>query len=224
VFLLWKKARYILRHEGFPALLKKSLLFIRQSIYFSRKYNLHFAVLEQLLILEVKKPSIENLTVQIVSTNGAVEELSGKGFIFKPWKPEYKNRLDKGAIAFCAFDGTKLIHVSWCAMTEEAMKVLKEPPYRVDFAANEVANGDYWTDPEYRGRSVAFYVTQMRQKYLRENGIVSTRGATPFDNKTSQKVARLLPITARTVGHYRRILWWHTWKESPVDSKENPAA
>ena len=94
----------------------------------------------------------------------------------------------------------------------------------MDFANHEAANGDYWTHPEYRGKSVAFYATQMRQKYLRGIGITHTRGATPFDNKASQKVARLQPVTARSAGLYRRILCWESWKEFQLDATTDKPA
>jgi len=165
MFLLWKKARYILRHEGFPSLLKRILLFIRQSIFFSRRYYLRAGKLAE-ISREYILPDVEDLSVQIVTNNREYEELSAAGFVFKPWNPQCRIRLDKGAIAVCAFSGKQLVHVNWSAMTREAMKSFREPPYKVDFDNNEVASGDIWTHPEYRGKGIAYYVLRMMHKYM----------------------------------------------------------
>jgi len=199
MLLMLEKARYVIRHEGFPTFLRRGLLFIKQSIYFSRKYYLYVGKVEE-LPRKADSPKAENVVVRIISSNYEFEQLSEEGFIFKPWNPEYRIRLDKGSQSFCAFSNRQLVHVSWCARTLEGMKSFGEPPYKVDFADNEVVSGDYWTHPGYRGMNLAHYVTRMRVQYLRENGVVTTRSAVPLDNLASQRVIRPGGPKLRAVG------------------------
>ena len=81
-----------------------------------------------------------------------------------------------------------------------------------------------WTDSGYRGKGVAHYVLRMRQQYLRENGVVATKGAIPLDNQASLRVPRSGRSKAYATGHYIRILLLHHWKETPFDEKAEQAA
>ena len=168
----------------------------------------------------ITAPKIENFGFNIITANRQVDELTSEGFVFKPWYPIYKRRLDSGAIAFCGFAGKELAHVSWWALTAEAMKSLAEPPFSVDFQNNEAACGDYWTNQRYRGLGIAHYASRMSQQYMRDNGIVMYRGTIAKRNLQAQRISRQTNSYVYKEGRYLKILWWKFWKETPVIVKE----
>jgi len=214
-----EKALYVLRNEGFSAFLKQALLFLTQSLFFDRTYYLYVGSLEEVGRV-VAKPQIDNPSLQTIRTNREVEELSAEGYILKPWYPEYRNRLDKGVTAYCAFAGKQMAHINWCATTEEGMRALGEPPYRIDFASGEIAWGDYWTHPEYRGKSVAHYAICNIQQYLRDSGKRVTRGVIRTSNRPSQRVPRDGDGKIAAIVRHRKILFWQSCKETPVPEEQ----
>lgn len=215
VTLLFAKAKYIIRNEGWIALIKATIVFLRYKLFFYRTYYLRENRLHDSIGREVP-PLINEYSLEIISYIQQVEELTKEGYEFKPWYSVSKNRFDKGAVAFCIFIGKELGHISWCALNDEAWNSLDEPPIKVNFANNESATGGYWTNPKYRGKGLAYYTTQLILQYLRDNGRVVAKGARATDNYPAQRVSR---ANSRTyaIGCHLKILWWKSWKETPID-------
>jgi len=216
-----EKAKYIIREEGLTTFLKRGFLFIRHSLVFNRTYYIYEGRLKE-INSKAEKTEVKDLAVRIISGNEEFAQLSLEGFVFKSWKPEYRDRLNRGAISYCAFIDKQLVHVSWTAATEDAMRSLDEPPYYVDFAGGEISIGDYWTHPDYRGKGIAYAVTNRRRQYLIENGIETTCGSIRKDNRPSLRVTRFGDTYITATGRHRRILFWQSWKETPVDAGDKP--
>ena len=212
--ILMKKALYAFRNDGFFTSVKRTLLFLRHLLFFKRTYYIYEGDLE-VMTREAERPDIEDFTIKILTNTAEFEQLCAEGFLFRPWKPEYRNRLTCGATAHCAFDGKQLIHVSWYADTEKGKRSLGEPPYPVDFAKGEISLGDYWTHPDYRGKNVSHYVTRTRRQYLWDNGKKGTQGSIPVDNMPSRRIVRNGDAQIRALGRHVKILFWQSWRETP---------
>jgi len=161
-------------------------------------------------------PRIEDFTLKIVTTNQEADELGAQGLEFRSYVINARERLDKGAIAFCIFVGQELAYIAWLAMSQQAKDVLDEPPFRVNFSDNEACWGGLWTSPQYRRMGLGTYGAFKRMQFMRERGKVIVRGAVAKDNVASLTMGtthgQKRPVEAR----YLRILWWKSWKEKPL--------
>jgi len=213
--ILWEKALYIFKNEGLVALIRKTIPFLIHQPFFYRKYHLRRINLGQIYDLDIP-PMPEDYYFHVITSNSQVSELTAEGYIFHPWYPTYRYRLDKGAVVFCVFVGKELGHISWCAMTAEAARILGEPPMKVDFTNNELVTGDYWTSPKYRGKGLATYATRDRRLYLLNKGNFIERSAMAVDNVAVHRIPRG-HSSLYAIGRYMKILWWQSWKETSVE-------
>lgn len=162
-------------------------------------------------------PRVNDFTFKIVTTNWEAEQLVANGFEFQSSGGiyTYRERLDKGAIAFCIFIGRELAHVTWVAMTPEAKNTITPLPYRVDFLNKEVCSGASLTIPKYRQKGLAAYIHYKDLQFLKERGITMLRFPIDASNIASQRaVSRFGKIYAKA--HYLKILWWKLWREKPL--------
>ena len=161
-------------------------------------------------------PKIESFTLKIVSTNQEADELEAEGLEFRSHVMNTRERLDKGAIAFCIFVGQELASVEWVAMTQEAKDSVGEPPFEVDFSKNEVCTAGGWTNPKYRGRGLAPYVDFKTSEFVQERGKVVERTSGLKGNIASHRAYAKLGPKMVAEARYLRILWWKSWKEKPL--------
>jgi len=154
-------------------------------------YTTYYLTVEEIKLKEENEarymPKMQDFTFKIVSSNQEADELAAHGLEFRSRPLKYRERLDKGAIAFCIFVGRELAHISWFAFTEEAKQTFSFVPQKVDFANNEAYGGDNWTNPKYRGMGLATYKHFKAYQLLRERGKSVCRGILWKDNLLSQK-------------------------------------
>lgn len=105
-------------------------------------------------------PRIDNFTFKVISTNQEADELEAAGLEFRSLFADARERLDKGAIAFCTFVGREFANIGWAAMSEEASESIKEPPMKVDFAHNEACMGVHGRAQGIGGGPCALYLFQ----------------------------------------------------------------
>ena len=128
----------------------------------------------------------------------------------------FKDKLKKGALAFCIFLNKELIQVTWVALNERAKKEIDYLPFKVFFQKREVNTGAAFTDPHFRGKKLHGYIRSYIYDYLSQEGFVKCRYPIEVNNISSQKgVARFNP-TIIGKGYYLKILWWKFWKEEPI--------
>lgn len=132
--------------------------------------------------------------------------------------------LKNGVVAFCAFVGRELVHMSWVAMNEQAKDSLDDFPFPVDFSNKEAYLG--WTvkNPKYRrvGLSVPLYVYFEIMWSLREQGITACHFVVGKSKTVSRNtLAKRVPIRPYREGCYLRLFWWKFWKEKPLPPGQN---
>ncbi len=218
---LFTRAKQILQTEGLIPLFRQAFAFVvRRSFSCGTSYLYEYATENVRKLNEADfMPKIDNFTFKIISTNHEADELEAKGLEFLQFRSPLNNdrdRLEKGAIALCIFIGRELAHIHWIAVTEEAMEILGEPPYRVDFSNNEACSGGSWTNPKYRRMGISNYVNFKALQFLDERGKVIERSAIATRNIASQRSRQPNPPKLYAQGRYLRILWWESWKEKPL--------
>jgi len=224
---LFIRAKLILQTEGFVPLIRRGFPFVVERFFRCRTYYLSEHTVEDIRKLNEADfmPRIDDFTIRIISTNQEVDELEAEGFEFLEFRSPVastRQRLDKGAIAFCIFVERELVSIAWVAMTQEAKDSLDEPPFRVDFAKGEVCGGNVWTNPKYRRMRLSEYNRFKRLEFMMETGGVLWRRAIPTGNIAVRiGYARIGPkIYAEA--RYLKILWWKSWKEKPLTNAAIP--
>jgi hypothetical protein len=215
--LLVRKGRGILREEGVVVFIKRALLFVISPLFRRETYYVYEKDLNELDEAEFR-PKTQNCTLKITSTPEQIDELMAEGFDFSfhPNIYDIKKRISRGAIAFCAFVGQDLAHITWVALNKEAKRDLDVLPYAVDFSNNEVCSGASETNPEYRRMGIYAYVYSKIFSFLSGEGLSIDRFTIGKDNIASQNaLAKFNPIIYAE-GEYSKFLWWKFWKEKPI--------
>jgi hypothetical protein len=202
--VLFKKARNILQTEGLKALIGRGFKrgFYEHQIYYLYEHSLKDRDEANY------QPRIKDFIYMIISTRQEADKLIFNGFDFHPGVTNIRQRLDKGAVAFCVFMEKDLASIGFIAMTQKAMDGLNQPPYKVNFSTGEACTGGGWTNPNYRASGLATYVYFKRLQALKERGKVIARAAVTQDNTVSHKMhARFTPkiIYALTLLFYLTV-------------------
>ena len=162
-------------------------------------------------------PRIQDFTCKIVHTNDEADELATTiGSDFRQCFIDARERLDKGAIAFCIFVKSEIAHIGWVALSEEAKKAMHPIPQKVDFSANEAYVSGGVTIPEYRGKGLSGHNFAIRMQFLRQRGVTLIRGAVRVNNIAPQILALRHGAEMYARARYLRILWYKSWKEKPT--------
>ena len=223
--VLLRRAKQICRTEGLIPLVRRGFTFVvRRFFLYESCYltqNDLSIVGNEANVLRSMPDFTVNPTFKIVATNQEADELEAEGLEFRPRAVNARERLDKGAIAFCLFVGQELASILWVGMTQRAKDALKEPPYQVDFSKGEVCLGDQWTSPKYRGMGLAPYVDFKAAQFVDERGKVSERSVGRTSNIPSKRAYTKLGPNIRAEARYLKILWWKSWKEKPLTPASN---
>jgi len=195
--LLLRRAKRILQTEGLIPLVQGAFRFVAGHLFYCGTSYLYEYATENVRNLNEADfmPKIEDFTFKIISTNHEADELEASGLEFLQFRSPLNNdrdRLEKGTIALCIFIGRELAHIHWIAMAEEAMAILGESPYRVDFSNNEACSGGSWTNPKYRRMGISNYVNFKALQFLNERGKVVERSSIPARNIRSTLPKNLL--------------------------------
>ena len=218
VRLLLERAQRIYRTEGFKPLLRQGLRFVVQRFITCETYYVYRYDVSKVADIDIDEitPGIEGFNERMVHSNREADELELQGFEFRSSTIYSRRALDKGAIAHCMSAGQELAAVGWIAMTEEARVALREPPYKVDFAEGEACITAVWTNPKYRRMGLLYYGGVVRDRFLGDKGIKTRRSMVPKDNIPSVRGAAKYGTELYAEVRYVRILWWKSWKETPV--------
>ncbi len=204
-----------MQEEGLLSLLKKGVEFLGHSLFEYGKYYVYEQSIKE-RDEAAFLPKIRDYTVHVVNNNREADELEAKGFKFRSFSMNTRSYLDKGAIAVCIFVGQELAHIGWIALTEEAKKEFDYIPFPIDFTKREAAAGGAFTNPKYRGKGLMEYGILSRHDFLRGIGIKTTRYTVKTNNIASQRAVAKFGAKAISIGRYIRILWWHSWKQTPL--------
>ena len=208
-----KRGIYVLQKEGIWTFLSQVFSFLGSFFYSRGSYYIY----EKTLTKNEKyqfNTKLQNATIKIISTPEEFEQLGSNGYDFKMML--FKDKLKKGAVAFCAFANKELAHVTWVAFNEKAKKEIDYLPFKVAFQNKEACSGASFTEPKYRGKGLLSYIYAYIFPYLAQRDIVKDKFTIEVNNISSQKAhAKFNPIITGK-GHYLKILWWEFWKEEPI--------
>jgi RimJ/RimL family protein N-acetyltransferase len=207
-----ERAKAIIQAEGWVALFRRGGAFLFNRLLHYGIYYLYELKVEERHQAELR-PRIQDFTFEIVPTTQRADELLARGFRFRSSKGIERERLDKGAVAFCIFIGKELAHIGWVAMNEEARNSIARLPIRIDFSGNEAFLGGVWTNPKYRGMGLMTYSAQKRVQFLTEKGIIIVRNAIATGNIAPQKAIAKIGFNCYARARYLRFLWLTFWKE-----------
>jgi GNAT superfamily N-acetyltransferase len=213
---VYREARCIYRTEGLVPLARRAFAF---SLHWLWKYETYYLYETDILMERSEAHFVSRLppfTMHVVSRNEEAEELEADGLEFRSQVSNARERLEKGAIAFCFFVGKELANMAWVALSQEALASFNDPPLKVDFAAGEAYSGGVWTSPEYRGLGFNAYCYFKILEFMRERGKLVSRAAIAVPNVVSQRATGKIGTNVYAEAHYLRVLWWKAWKERPL--------
>jgi RimJ/RimL family protein N-acetyltransferase len=210
------RVKNILRNEGTVALVRQLFSFAVHFLYQCETYYLH----EHTMVERNEGdflPKVKNYVVEIVRSNRDAEELAKKSYDLYSFSIYTRQRLEKGAIAFCILIGEDLAHVGWVTMNGEAVITCEPFQQTVDFKNGEACTGGTSTIPRHEGKGLMTYGCYRRFEYLRELGIKKARNAVATDNAVSLRVHAKFHPRIYAQARHLKILWWQSWKETPVE-------
>ena len=213
---LFHRAKYIFKTEGLLPLIQKGYLFLTKKLF---QYDLFYIIEHSLTQRDENNymPRITSYIFRMISTVKTADEMAYQGLRFYNSSINTRQRLEKGAIAFCIFVEQELAHIGWVALTEEANQSLFQPPFRVDYIYGEAATGGGWTNPRFRGLGLATYIYYKRLDFLKERGKTLARAAVTVDNTPSLIMHSKFTSNVRAKGRLLKILWYRSWKEIPLN-------
>ena len=218
---LFVRAKDVLQREGLEALLRRTLYFLLDPVFQYRTYYFYEYTLRDQNEADFI-PRLNNLTYRIITTSREAGELADNESQFSPYVKRFKERLDKGAIAFYFFVDRELAHWGWVAMNQEAQDSLGGIPIKVDFTKQEAYTGASFTLPKYRGKSLMKYSYFKRLQFLKESGMVISRNAVAKDNVASHHALAKLSPRIYAKAQYLKLGRWQVWRESPFSQASQP--
>ncbi|GEM_PF-405479 len=162
-------------------------------------------------------PRLDSWELRIIHSNEEADTVAVEGFEdLRERFVSAPRRFDRGAVAFCVFAGRELAHVGWLALDASGKGAVNALPYDVAFEDGQAWTGLTYTMPRFRGLGLMQYGYYERFEYLRSRGFASSRNAVEISNVASQKAhARFNPLIYG-VGHFRKFLWWQSWRVEPL--------
>ena len=102
---LLRRGKRIFQDEGLISLVRRGFPFLAGQFFRFETYYLYEYAMEDIRKLNEADfmPKIHDFTFKMVSTNQEADELEANGLEFRSYVINARERLDKGAIAFCVF-------------------------------------------------------------------------------------------------------------------------
>ena len=165
IVLLFSKAKQVINEEGFLALSKRFLFFLKRLLLSYSSYN----ILESTLDPPEVICQIKDLTIRMITSIKELDQLASEQPIDDGFDlPRDKEIIGMGAVLFCAFAENELAHITQVFVGKTAHKI-----YPFSFAmpyGHTVAMATF-TAPKYRREGISGYTHSIVLKYLKEKGI-----------------------------------------------------
>ena len=171
------RAKVILNEEGFLALFKRLLPFLKQSLFKYSSFDIYEASLDDVPIIPCQ---VKDLTLRVITRSEEVDqiasdELVAVGFNFA----RDKEIVSMGAILFYAFVGNDLAHVTQVFIGRRAHEIY---PFSFAMPYGHTVGQAWFTVPKYRRKAIHLYTHSKALQYLREQGISRAWGVLNKDN------------------------------------------
>lgn len=211
VRILFGRAKSILKQEGLVPLFANVFRFLADRFFVHKTYYLFEYTAQDATKLNEADflPKTDEFTFRIITTTKEANEL-----VLRPGGYKYAERLDKGAIAACIFVEQDLAHVTWVALTEEALSPLRRHLYKIDFSNRAYCMWDSWTNPKYRRNGFAAYAFLKTTLFLHENGMIRSRSAILKNNSGSITAYASFNAKRYAEAHYLKLFRWEFRKEN----------
>lgn len=162
---LMSKAKRILHEEGFLALFKRLLLFLKKSLFLYYDFDIYESALDP----PHMTCEVDDLTIRVITRPEEIDQLESDQLVAEGIRiSRNKEVLSMGAILFCAFVGKELAHVTEVFIGRRAHEIYPlsramQYGYTVGLAGR--------TAPKYRRKGINVYARSKVLQYLREKGI-----------------------------------------------------
>jgi hypothetical protein len=206
------RTKSILSEEGLPVLIKRAFAYAGNALFGCGTYLVYEFKLDRAQIVD--KIPRTGCSFKTITTMSEYNEMVGQGYDFGI--RDFRPRLRKGAIVFCAFINKQLASEYWVAQDARAKKAVDPIPFKVDFAHGEVCSGVRFTDPKYRRYGLSEYLFSERIRYLVENNYHTSKATVNVNNVISQQMNAKLSGKIIAKGRYLHIFAWHFWKEKAM--------
>ena len=212
---LVRRAFNLLRTEGLISLLRHTgsfAAYLGSRIVLSRTVYLY----EHSLVPRERSkflPRLDSWELRVLHSNEDAERVAAEGFEdFRDAFVFARRSLETGAVAFCVYCGTELVHVGWLAVDARGRTAVDRIPFDVAFDEGQACTGGTYTKPTFRGKGLMPYGYFERFEYLRARGFTSSRNSVEVDNVASHKAHAKFNPTIYGVGWYRRVLGRTYWR------------
>ena len=207
--LLVRRVGAVLQEEGLFALL---LVAFRRCIFDCRRFYLYkhrHVVRDAAMFL----PTLDGFDDYFVVSNDTADRLAEERQDFRDIVPGARHALDRGAVAFCVYDGDELAHVGWLAMSAPARRALDHLGYDVDFESGEGWTGRAYTVRRYRRKGLLAYSCLRRLEYLLNSGVARSRAAVEMSNHGSHRTTMRFGPRVYATGCQLKLFCWRRWVE-----------
>jgi len=176
------KARIILHEEGFLALFKQLLLFLKQYLFVYSSYNIYETTLDTSII----PCQIKDLTLRVITRPEEVDQLVIDGLVPKGIIAisRLEEVLNMGGIMFCASVDKELAHVELLGVSKQTHEA-----YPFSFARGHEGSACQMgqsTALRYQLRGLHPHVFGQSCHYLKKKGISKLWGVLPSRNMRAQ--------------------------------------
>lgn len=207
VFPTVGQARGFAQREGLLALINAAIrgYIIDYRVFLLYEYDLLSDACRRL------PPHPDGFDEFFIRSNAEADRLASHRNDFRDLVPAARRALDRGAVAFCLYNGREVAHVGWLTTSQQARRALDPLAFEIRFEAGECWLGAVYTVPRFRNRGLLTYSALRRFGYVRDAGFTICRSAVERNNAASNRVqARFEPriyATGRLLKFFGRRLW-----------------
>jgi len=199
----------LLQAEGPAGLLSGAGRFVtelRHSIYQDSRLRFYRLSISETALASVTTP-VDDVHLHIIESRDDIIDLALQGCEnLLHVAPGVQRRLDRGAVAACAFVGSALASIDWMALSNEVKPVVDRTPYPAALAEGEACTGGAYTLPRFRGRGIGSYRFSAEVRFLRDRGFHTCYSMIAADNTPSQRCVERYGATFEMVVHHQRLL------------------
>ena len=191
---------------GFLRAAGRFLTVVSRRIYWSREVRFYHLSIDKAATVRVTAPC-DNVSLHVIESSGQALDLAARGFenILEAL-PGAGRKLDRGAVAACAFVGHELASIDWMALSDEARPAVDDTPYPLRLADGEACTGGAYTMPRFRRRGIGEYRFSAEVQYLRARGCHVCYNTIAVWNIPSQRCVERYGATFDVVFRHRRLL------------------
>jgi GNAT superfamily N-acetyltransferase len=191
---------------GFLRAAGRFLTTLGRRIYWSREVRFYHLSIEKASTVTVTAPC-DNVSLHVIESSGQALDLAARGFenILEAL-PGSGRKLERGAVAACAFVGHELASIDWMALSDEARPAVDGTPYPPRLVDGEACTGGAYTMPRFRRRGIGEYRFSAEVQYLRARGCHVCYNTIAVWNIPSQRCVERYGATFDVVFQHRRLL------------------